>query len=93
MDIIQAKQKLHELVMGTKLYYKDVHVSTSKLDSMILDRLDKIKKIMENNGTYVLLPQLGTHRDVIRVQSTDMLHVERTIRDIMALVGDIEQPH
>ena len=79
--------------MGTKLYYKDVHVSASKLDSMILDRLDKIKKIMENNGTYVLLPQLGTYRDVIRVQSTDMLHVERTIRDIMALVGDIEQPH
>ncbi|KKY23588.1 putative kh domain protein [Phaeomoniella chlamydospora] len=86
-NIMQAKQKLRELVSGTKLYVKDVMVSSSKIDNILLDRLDKVRKVMETNGTYVLFPQLGSQRGVVRVQGTEVLHIERTVREIMALAG------
>ena len=82
-----AKKKLHELVTNTKCFVKDAMVSPHKVDSILLDRLDKVKKVMEANGSYVLFPQLGSQRGVIRVQGTEILHVERTVREIMALVS------
>ncbi|MCJ1426371.1 hypothetical protein MMC29_004274 [Sticta canariensis] len=85
--INQAKKKLHELVLNTKCYVKDVIVSAHKIDSILLDRLDKVRKVMETNGSYVLFPQLGSQRGLIRVQGTEILHVERTVREIMALAG------
>ena len=86
-NIKQAKAKLHELVMNTKCYVKEVMVSSQKIDSILLDRLDKVRRVMEVNGSYVLFPPLGSQRGVIRVQGTEILHVERTVREIMALVG------
>jgi hypothetical protein len=84
--IDQAKRKLKELVMGTKLYSKDAMVSASKIDSILLDRLDKVRRIMETNGSHVMFPQLGSQRGMVRVQGTEVLHVERTVKEIMALV-------
>ena len=72
--------------MNTKCYVKDVLVAAGKLDGMLLDRLDKVRRITESNGSCVLVPQLGSRRGRIRVQGTEILHVERTVRDIMALV-------
>ena len=88
-NINQAKKKLHELVVNTKCYVKEVMVSVHKIDSILLDRLDKVRKVMEANGSYVIFPPLGSQRGVIRVQGTEILHVERTVREIMALVTQI----
>ena len=84
--IAHAKKRLQELVRNTKCYIKDVMVLAHKIDSIILDRLDKVRKVMETNGSYVLFPPLGSQRGMIRVQGTEILHVERTVREIMALV-------
>ena len=73
--------------MNTKCYVKEVQVSAHKVDSILLDRLDKVRKVMETNGTYVLFPPLGSQLGKIRVQGTEILHVERTVREIMALVS------
>jgi hypothetical protein len=86
-NILQAKKKLHEQVMATKTFVKDVQITTSKVDYILLERLDKIRKIIEANGSYVLLPPLGNHSGVLRVQATDILNVERTVREIMGLAG------
>lgn len=85
-QIARAKQKLRELVMGVKIYVKDVMVNPNKIDNILLERLDKVRKVMEANGSYVLFPQLGSQRGLVRVQGTEVLHVERTVREIMALV-------
>ncbi|RMZ78535.1 hypothetical protein DV737_g3832, partial [Chaetothyriales sp. CBS 132003] len=85
--INQAKQKLKDLVMAIKLYSKDAVVSASKIDAILLDRLDKVRKIMEVNGSYVMFPPLGSQRALVRVQGTDVLHVERTVKEMMALAG------
>ena len=84
--INQAKKKVHELVLNTKCYVKEVMLSASKIDSILLDRLDKVRKVMEINGTYVMFPPLGAQGRRVQVQGTEILHVERTVREIMALV-------
>jgi hypothetical protein len=85
--IAMAKTKIHELVSHTRLYMKDAMVSPAKIDSIILTRLDKVKKIMETNGTFILFPQLASQRNLVRIQGVEGLHVERTVRDIMGLVS------
>jgi hypothetical protein len=86
-NIMQAKRRLQDLVLTTKTFVKDVAITTSKVDYILLERLDKIRKIVEQNGSYVLLPPLGNHSGLLRVQATDILNVERTVRDIMSLAG------
>lgn len=85
-SVARAKQRLHDLVVSTKVFVKPVLMTETKLDAILLERLDKVRKIIENNGSYILLPSLGMQRGMIRVQGTDVLHVERTVRDLMALV-------
>lgn len=85
-QIARAKQKLRELIMGVKIYVKDVIVNSNKIDNILLDRLDKVRRVMEMNGSYVLFPQLGSQRGLVRIQGAEVLHVERTVREIMALV-------
>ena len=86
-NIAQAKAKLQELVLSSKCYLKDVMVSSNKIDGILLDRMDKVRKITENNGSFILFPQLGTQRGFVRVQATEISHVERTVKDLMALAG------
>jgi hypothetical protein len=85
--IHEAKKRLHDMVMTTKAFMKEVLITPSKLDNIILERLDKVRKIIEHNGSYVLLPPLGAQQGFVRVQGLDVLHVERTVREVMALVS------
>lgn len=82
-----AKQKLHETVSRIRLYMKDVTIAPAKIDSVLLTRLDKVRKILEANGTYILFPPLASQRNMVRVQGSEGLHIERTVREIMALVS------
>ncbi|RKF72823.1 putative kh domain-containing protein [Golovinomyces cichoracearum] len=84
-DIASAKQKIHELVTRTRIFMKDAVVSASKIDSILLSRLDKVRKIMETNGTFIQFPALASQQNMIRIQGTEGLHVERTVRDFMSL--------
>jgi hypothetical protein len=85
-NIALAKQKIHELASRTRIFMKDAVVSAAKIDSILLSRLDKVRKIMETNGTFIQFPPLGSQRNQIRIQGVEGLHVERTVRDVMSLV-------
>ncbi|KAH6673593.1 hypothetical protein B0J14DRAFT_480829 [Halenospora varia] len=86
-NIAMAKQKIHDLVSRTRVFMKDAVVSAAKIDSILLSRLDKVRKIMETNGTFIQFPALASQRNMIRIQGVEGLHVERTVRDIMSLTG------
>lgn len=86
--IEMAKQKLHETASRLRLYVKDVTIPAAKIDSILLGRLDKIRKILEANGTYIMFPPLASQRNMVRVQGNEGLHVERTVREIMTLVRE-----
>ncbi|KAI1344610.1 KH domain-containing protein [Xylariaceae sp. FL0016] len=82
-----AKRKIHELVNRTKLFMKDAVVAPSKIDSILLGRMDKVRKIMDTNGTYIMFPPLASQRNMIRVQGIEGLQIERTMKEIMSLAG------
>jgi hypothetical protein len=84
-----AKEKIHETVTRIRLYIKDVTIPAAKIDSILLDRTDKVRKILEANGTYIMFPALGTQRTTVRVQGNEGLPVERTVRELMTLVSPI----
>lgn len=86
-NILAAKKKMHDLVISTKSYVKDVAITATKIDNIILERLDKVRKITEANGSYVLFPPLGMQRGVVRIQGTDVLNCERTAREVMTIVS------
>ncbi|KAH7375613.1 KH domain-containing protein [Plectosphaerella cucumerina] len=85
--IAMAKQKIHDTVSRTRIYMKDVTIPAAKIDSILFNRLDKIRKILEANGCYVLFPPIATGKTLVRVQGHEGLHVERTVREIMSLAG------
>lgn len=82
-----AKQKLHETVSRIRLFVKDVTIPAAKIDSILLGRLDKVRKILEANGTYIMFPPLACQRTTVRVQGSEGLPVERTVRELMSLVS------
>lgn len=84
--IAMAKAKIHDLATNARLFMKDAQVTCAKIDSMLLGRMDKIRKIMETNGTFILFPTLASQRAMVRIQGIEGLHVERTVRELMTLV-------
>lgn len=62
-------------------------IPASKIDSILLDRSDKVRKIIEANGTCIMFPPLGSQRTTVRVQGAEGINVERTVRELMTLVG------
>jgi hypothetical protein len=85
-SIEMAKIKLHEVLARTRLFVKDVLLPPAKIDSILLSRMDKVRKILEANGTFILFPPLATKQSTVRIQATENLHAERTVRELMALV-------
>lgn len=84
--IEQAKFQIHELLTRTRLFVKDVTISPPKIDSILLSRMDKVRKITEANGAFIMFPTLGSRKGLVRVQAVENLHVERSLREIMSLV-------
>jgi hypothetical protein len=68
---------------------KDGIISPAKIDSILLGRMDKVRKIMEANGTYIMFPPLASQRNMIRVQGIEGLQIERTMKEIMSLVRSL----
>lgn len=85
-SVDMAKQRLHDAAMRVRVFVKDVQITPAKIDTILLNRLDKIRKVMETNATYIMFPPLASQRNTVRVQGLDVLHVERAIRELMALV-------
>ncbi|EON96384.1 putative kh domain-containing protein [Phaeoacremonium minimum UCRPA7] len=86
-NIELAKIKLHEMLSRIRLFVKDVVIPSEKIDSILLSRMDKVRKIIESNGTFIVFPPLASRQSTVRIQATENLHAERTARELMALVG------
>lgn len=57
-----------------------------KLDWLLTDRIEELKQIMYDNGTFVTLPVLGSQSSVISVLGDQKTSIERSLRMIMILV-------
>lgn len=66
---------------------RDTAILPRKLDWMLSDRLEDIKQIMNDNGTFINFPPIGSQASLISVYGDHRVNIERTIRSIMALVS------
>ncbi|EJT77826.1 KH domain-containing protein, variant [Gaeumannomyces tritici R3-111a-1] len=82
-----AKKKIHDLLSRLRLFVKDVEIPPEKIDTILLSRMDKVQKISEAFGTHIAFPPLGSRQTMVRIQGLENLHIERTARELMALVG------
>ncbi|CDS81860.1 KH domain protein [Sporisorium scitamineum] len=64
---------------------RDAAILPRKLDWMLTERLEELRSIMIDNGTFVAFPLLGSQASVISVFGDHHVNIERTIRSIMQL--------
>lgn len=57
---------------------------------MLNDRLEEIKNIMNDNGTFINFPPIGSQASLISVYGDHRVNIERTIRAIMQLVSRVQ---
>jgi len=54
---------------------------------MLISKREALKKIMQDNATFIEFPPIGSSNDTIFVYGDERVFVERTIRSIMLLVS------
>ncbi|KAJ2896035.1 hypothetical protein MKZ38_005920 [Zalerion maritima] len=86
-NISVAKQRLLHMANSTRVFLKDVHISSAKVDSILVNHVPKIRKILEANGTFLNWNPLASQRGSLRVQGSDSGLVDKTIKDIMSIAG------
>lgn len=64
---------------------RDAAILPRKLDWMLTERLEELRSIMIDNGTFVAFPLLGSQASLISVFGDHRVNIERTIRSIMQL--------
>ncbi|KAG9089931.1 hypothetical protein FS749_000947 [Ceratobasidium sp. UAMH 11750] len=67
------------------LISRDTAILPRKLDWMLLERLDELKTIMIDNGTYINLPPVGSQASLVSVFGDHRVHIQRTCRAVMQL--------
>ena len=60
-----------------------------KLDWLLSDRLEDVKQIMHDNGTFINFPMIGSQASLLSIYGDHRVNIERTIRSIMLLVNHI----
>ena len=54
---------------------------------MLTQRLDDVKAIQRDNGTYISFPQIGSSQSVCTIYGDSRIAIERTVRAIMLLAS------
>ncbi|BEI88056.1 uncharacterized protein CcaverHIS019_0107740 [Cutaneotrichosporon cavernicola] len=64
---------------------RDTAILPRKLDWLLTERIDDIRNIMCDNGTYIQVPSVGSQASLITVFGDHRVNIERTIRSVMSL--------
>ncbi|WWC98543.1 hypothetical protein V866_005435 [Kwoniella sp. B9012] len=77
---------LNVAVQKSKLVIsRDTAILPRKLDWLLTERLEEVKGIMSDNGTYIQVPSIGSQASLITVFGDHRVNIERTIRSVMGL--------
>ena len=66
---------------------RDTAVLPRKLDWMLLERMDDLKSIVIDNGSFINFPAIGSQSSLLTVYGDNRVSIERTIRAVMALAS------
>lgn len=66
---------------------RDTAMLPRKLDWLLQDKVEEIKNVMFDNGTFINFPMVGSQASLISVYGDHRVNIERTLRAIMNLVS------
>lgn len=62
-------------------------ILSRKLDWMLTHRLDDVKAIQRENGTYITFPSIGSGQTTCTIYGDSRVAIERTVRAVMLLAS------
>ncbi|TFK57432.1 cytoplasmic protein [Heliocybe sulcata] len=83
----RARDMLHQVSMNKSkaILSRDSAILPRKLDWMLVERADDLRSIMQDNGTFIQFPPIGSSTSVISVYGDNRVSIQRTIRSVMQL--------
>ncbi|KAF8316159.1 hypothetical protein DL93DRAFT_2030902, partial [Clavulina sp. PMI_390] len=88
-NVGRARDALYQLA-GHKtktIISRDMVILSRKLDWMLTHRLDDIKSIERDNGTYITFPPIGSGTSLCTIYGDARMTIERTVRAVMLLAS------
>ncbi|CEP09750.1 hypothetical protein [Parasitella parasitica] len=90
-SLARAKELLKKLTAQKmkSMHCKDSNMEPKKLDWILLNKRNELRKIMRDNGSYFKFPVLGSGSNSISVYAENRIYVERSIRLLNHLTSSI----
>ncbi|KAJ1551723.1 hypothetical protein HK096_003315 [Nowakowskiella sp. JEL0078] len=85
-----AIEKMLKIASATSstVITKNVTCLQRKIDWLLSTKQDVLKKVIFDNGTFLLLPSFGSDSNILGIMGVDRVHIERTSRSLMILICD-----
>ncbi|KAI8996183.1 hypothetical protein BC832DRAFT_535406, partial [Gaertneriomyces semiglobifer] len=88
--VMSARDRLSRMGQqrSTMVQSKRLNILPRKLDWMLMNCKQTLRKIMRDNATYIGIPPLGTNTNHLVIVGDDRVYLERSCRAIMHMVCD-----
>ncbi|KAI8973356.1 hypothetical protein BDF20DRAFT_881939 [Mycotypha africana] len=89
--LTRAKRAIKKLFaqMAASVYIKKSHVNSRKLDWVLLNKRDEVRKIMIDNGSFFLFPAVGSGNNSVSIYAENRIYAERSIRLLNHLTSSV----
>ncbi|CAH7686316.1 hypothetical protein PPACK8108_LOCUS20949 [Phakopsora pachyrhizi] len=86
-DAQRAREMLFQVSVHKSkcIISRDTTMHPRKLDWMLMEKLPTLQKIMNDNGTFINFPPIGSQVSAVSVYGDHRVQIERTIRTLMQL--------
>ncbi|KAL9548218.1 hypothetical protein MBANPS3_005799 [Mucor bainieri] len=90
-DLARAKDLLKKLAAQKmkSMHRKDSNMDPKKLDWILLNKRDELRKVMRDNGSYFKFPMIGSGSNSVSIYAENRIYVERSIRLLNHLTSSI----
>ncbi|KAI8363815.1 hypothetical protein EDC96DRAFT_212166 [Choanephora cucurbitarum] len=90
-DVMRVKEMLTKLASqkAQSMYHKDAVLHPRKLDWMLLHRRNDLRKVMRDNGSFLLFPKMGSGSNIVTVYAESRVNAERTLRSLHFLACSV----
>ncbi|TPX61251.1 hypothetical protein SpCBS45565_g07317 [Spizellomyces sp. 'palustris'] len=88
--VAAAKERLLHMAAQRASMLMTKHITSlpRKLDWMLVNRKDHLRKVMQDNATHIGIPTLGSNVNTLTISGDDRVYLERTCRALMHMVCD-----
>ncbi|KAJ3190813.1 hypothetical protein HK101_008339 [Irineochytrium annulatum] len=90
MAVFDCAERLKSIIATKKsnIIKRQVQCLPRKIDWMLVNKKEHLKKIMIDNAVFMSLPAIGSNVNVVSIYGDDQIYLERSIRAFMCMACD-----